>query len=87
MPMASLMSTLAMTALSGVKLSMPVTGQQMLIATLVAPPLDQWPQHQHLQQQHQVKQQRHQGQEVSPVDPTLQTAALEHCVEDPHQSL
>ena len=83
-----------MLAPSGVKLSMPATGQQMLSATLVELPLDQWRQHQDLWEQHrdqweqqQVQRQRHLGQEVSPVDPTLQPAAPEHYVDARPQSL
>ena len=86
--MASLMSTLVTRAPSGVKLSMPATGQQMLTATLVELPLDQWQPHPDQWEQHRdqwqqqwVQQQRRLGQEVSPVDPTLQLAAPEHYVD------
>ena len=85
--MASLMSTLATLAPSGVKLSITATGRQMLSATLVELPLHQCQQHPGLWGQQRVQEQRHQGQEVLPVDPILQPAALVHCVEDPHQSL
>ena len=79
--MASLTSTLVMLAPSGVKLSMPATGQQMLSATLVELPLDQWEPHPDQWQRQQVQQQQRLGQEVSPVDPTLQAAAPEHYVD------
>ena len=89
--MASLMSTLATLAPSGVRLSILATGRQTLSATLVELPLNQWRQQQDQWQQHRdqwgqqgVQQQRHRVQEVLQA---LQPVALVHCAEARPQSL